>query len=68
MTSKQRKIIKLCLVILAVSVVVMAISTFVQVIQHGWQATDIDTFTFAPMGAVAIMLAVILKNEKKDDK
>ena len=63
MTPKRKKMIKICLVILAVSMAVMAISTFVQISHNGWTSTN--TITIVPfMGMGAVMIALL----KRDDK
>ena len=67
MTPKQRKAIKLCLVILAVSMIVMAISMFVQINHNGWESVNATTIIpFCGMAAVMIML--LKRDDKKDDK
>ena len=63
MTPKRRRMIKICLAILAVSMAVMAISTFVQISHNGWESVNLITIVpFIGMGAV--MIALI----KRDDK
>ena len=63
MTPKRRNTIKICLAILAVSMIAMVISTFLNIRHNGWESTNVITFVpFFCSGAVMIALL------KRDDK
>ena len=63
MTPKGRKTIRICLAILAVSMVVMVVSTIMQISHNGWDSTN--TITLVPfLCSGAVMIALL----KRDDK
>jgi uncharacterized membrane protein len=67
MVPKQRKIVKLCLVILAISMIVMAVSTVVQIINSGWETFKIiNIFPF--VGLATAMIAILAGDKEVDDK
>ena len=67
MTLKQRKIIKLCLVILTISMIVMVVSTVIQIINNGWEAFKIiNIIPF--VGMATTMIVILTGNKKVDDK
>ena len=67
MTPKQKNLIKLCLVVLAISMLVMAISTVVQIIHNGWES--FNTVDIVPFGGMAVaIIAILASDKKKDDK
>ena len=57
MTPKRKKTVAICLAILAVSMVVLVVSTIVQIIHNGWDSVNVSTLVpFMGMGAVMIAL------------
>jgi vancomycin permeability regulator SanA len=65
MTPKRRKILIVCLIVLAVSMAVMAVSTVIQVIHNGWEAFSV--INTVPFFGMAIVLIIFLQNDKKKD-
>ena len=65
MTPKKRKILLGCVIVMAVCMVVYAISTVMNVVHNGWDTVGVINFVpfigFVP-------LIVILANDKKGDK
>ena len=43
MTPKRKKTVAICLAILAVSMVVLVVSTIVQIIHNGWDSVNVST-------------------------
>jgi hypothetical protein len=66
MSAKRRKTIIICCIILALSMVVLAISTVIQVIHNGWEAITI--VNFAPFIGMAVAITTVLINSKKNNE
>ena len=67
MTPKQRKTVKVSLIILAISMAVMAVSTIISIIHSGWATTSI--INFVPfIGILCAMIAIYGSDKKKNDK
>jgi len=67
MTPNQRKIIKICFVILAVSMAVMAVSTVINIVNNGWEVFSIiNVVPF--IGVFVAMIAIFIGNKDKSDK
>ena len=65
MVQKQQKLVKLCLILLSVSMAVMAISTVVQIIHNGWGS--VHAVNIVPFCGMAVVLITLLSNDKKKD-
>jgi len=65
MTPKQRKRMKICLIILAVSMAVMAISTVIQIVHNGWGTSS--AINIVPFSGAAVVMIVMLGKDKKKD-
>ena len=67
MAPKQRNTIRICLIILAISLVIMAASTIIHVIHDGWDTLNL--VNFVPFISVASAMFIIYSGDrKKDDK
>lgn len=66
MTPKQRKTITVCLIILAISMAVMAISTIINLINNGWEAFNM--VSFVPFIGMTLAMIVILESGKKENE
>ena len=67
MTSKQRKVVKTCLIILTISMAVMAISTIINVIHNGWEAFSV--VNIVPfIGMAGVMVSILTSDKNEDDK
>ena len=65
MTPKRRKIVIICLIIFAVSLATVAVSTVIQIIHNGWD--NLSFINYVPfIGITAAMISVLvnLKNDK----
>ena len=70
MTQKQRKTIKVCLIIVAISMAVVTASTIISIIYGGWGALSIVNIVLLISGALVLVgsSAVLASNKKKDNK
>jgi len=67
MKPKRRKIVMICTVILAVCLVVFAISTILQIVHNGWDSFSV--VNFVPfIGMAVVMIVILTGDKKKDDK
>ncbi|MDR3013072.1 MAG: hypothetical protein LBU70_07665 [Chitinispirillales bacterium] len=67
MTTKQRKLVKICSIILAISLAVMVVSTVIQIINSGWESFNmVNIVPF--LGVAVVMIAILASDKKKDDK
>ena len=67
LTPKRRRIILVCLIILAISMAVLAVSTIIQIIHNGWETVSV--VNFVPfMGMASVMIAVLASDKKRGDK
>ena len=67
MTSKGRIIIKICAVVLALSIAVMAVSMVIQIIHFGWE--EFNAVNIIPLLGMAVaMVVMLLSGRKKDGK
>ena len=64
MTTKQRKLVRICLIILALSMLTMAISTFIQIQHNGWES--VNTINTVPFGGMVVVLIIMLKRDDKE--
>jgi len=65
MTPKQNSILKICFVIFAISMAVMAISTIIDLIRNGWEALNV--ISFVPFIALISAFSTIFANKKMKD-
>ena len=65
MTPKRRKTVTICLIIIAISMVLMLVSAIVQSIHNGWQS--FNTVNMVPFLGCAIVMIIILRGDKKKD-
>ncbi|MCL2486724.1 MAG: hypothetical protein FWE86_03900 [Oscillospiraceae bacterium] len=70
MTQKQRKTIKVCLIIVAISMAVVTASTIISIIYGGWGALSIVNIVLLISGALVLVgsSAVLASNKKKNNK
>ena len=64
-TPNQLKVIRVCLVLLSISVAIMVISTIIDIVQNGWGT--IHAFNIAPFSGIIVVMIIILANNKKND-
>jgi|GEM_PF-2278516 len=64
MTTKQRRLVRICLIILALSMLTMAISTFVQIHHNGWES--VNAINTVPSGGMMVVLIIMLKRDDKE--
>ena len=63
MTSKHRRIINICLIILAISMAIMAINEVINIFNNGWGSFNM--VSIAPFSGIAVVMIVILASSKK---
>ncbi len=67
MTPRERNTVRICLVILAISIALMVVNMVIEIISNGWKL--VSTMNIVPFLGIAFVMLVILKaNKKKDDK
>ena len=67
MTEKNKKVVMVCMVIIAICFVVMVISTIVKIVQDGWGSMSL--INFAPyIGSLCAIIAIFLSGKKKEKK
>ncbi|MCL2718940.1 MAG: hypothetical protein FWE14_09210 [Lachnospiraceae bacterium] len=65
MTPKQEKIVKICFIILAISMAVMAISSVIQIVNEGWES--LNMITVIPFIGIIVSMIVIFASGKKPE-
>ena len=60
MIPKQKMVIRVCRVILLVSMAVMAVATGIQIYHNGWESTN--TVTFMPLLSSAVCVALLRRD------
>jgi hypothetical protein len=65
MTPKQEKIVKICFIVLAISMAVMAISSVIQIVNEGWDSFNV--ITIVPFIGIVVSMIVVFASGKKTE-
>ena len=63
MTSRQRRVLKICFVTLAISMTVMTVSSVIQLVNNGWDSFSM--ITVVPFIGMIVSFVILIAIDKK---